>query len=400
MKKRYGIAVVMAGAIFLASFVAPALVHATEFKTGDQVVTEKNAPQTDDTMIAAGQIEINSTVDGDLYIAGGDVVVSGDVLRDLIVMGGTVHIKGSVSDDVIIAGGTVTIDSKKIGDNLTFAGGTVRVSEGVSIGGDVSGTAGQFEFSGMTEKRLRVAGQQIDIRGAVVGNTELHGEVITLASDARLQGNLDYFSQKDAVIAQGALVHGVTTKHQDPAVRATSWSAKYGNMATVLWSLALTLSLLVTSIVIICVMPKKVSAVIQDARMHMWNSFAFGAGFLFLTPFILIAAAVTIIGLPLAAMGTLMYLTLLYLALALFGVFIGWKVLVMLLPSLKSQQGQDISRTHLVWAALLGAIVVFVLMLISCIPVVGWLVKVLVLWVGHVIVLGALVRFDWKMIRQ
>ena len=116
-------------------------------------------------------VPASESVEGDLYVLGGTVTVDGSVDGDLTAMGGTVQLNGSVTGDVLAAGGTVTISGDVAGDVRT-AGGQVNLNGPVGEDAVVAGGQATLQGGASVEGDLVASGGQVSMGGAVAGNVE------------------------------------------------------------------------------------------------------------------------------------------------------------------------------------------------------------------------------------
>jgi hypothetical protein len=113
----------------------------------------------------------DETVDGNIYIFAGTATVDGTVQGDLTVFAGTINVNGTIDGDILAAGGTLTIAGEVEGD-VRMAGGTLTASSG--IGGDALAAGGQVNVGsgGSVAGDLIVSGGQVSVAGDVAGSIE------------------------------------------------------------------------------------------------------------------------------------------------------------------------------------------------------------------------------------
>ena len=100
-----------------------------------------------DLVAAGGAVNVGGTVEGDVLAAGGQIMIAGEVGGDARVAGGDVRLEGSVAEDVLVTGGTVIIaEGAEVGGDLVFSGGQMTVDGRVD--GDVLGGAGNYSRDG------------------------------------------------------------------------------------------------------------------------------------------------------------------------------------------------------------------------------------------------------------
>lgn len=209
----------------------------------------------------------DETVDGDLEAVGGSVVVEGRVTGDLDASAGSVRIEGTVDGDV------------------SAAAGSVDVGPDARIGGDLEATGGS-----------------VSIAGAVDGNVEAAAETITLASSAEVGGDLTYAG--DLVREDGATVGGTVsqgdvgpTAFDSDVPAAPDWAfSAYGLLVNAL-----------LGAVLLFAFPGFSSGVAARATDTPLRSGGVGLLALVGIPVALVLSMVTIVGIPLALAGLLLY---------------------------------------------------------------------------------------------
>lgn len=149
----------------LACAVAP--VAAVEFRSGDDVVIARAID--DDLFASGGTIAVNAPVES-LTAAGGMIEVNAPVHGDVILAGGSVIIKAPVDGKVIAAGGEIQIDDQ-VATNAVMAGGQVTIGENAIIGRDAYISGGDVQNSGTVTGNLVVSGGTFENMGSA-GNVK------------------------------------------------------------------------------------------------------------------------------------------------------------------------------------------------------------------------------------
>jgi hypothetical protein len=143
---------------------------AEKLRTGNVVTVAAGETVAHDLYAFGGTVTIAGNVTGDVVASGGQVTVSGSVTGDVVAAGGTVAISGKVDGDVRAAGGTVTIGGA-VGEDALVAGGQVSIGQGSTVGGDVIVGAGRFVLDGaVTGSVVGEAGSYT--RSGTIGGTE------------------------------------------------------------------------------------------------------------------------------------------------------------------------------------------------------------------------------------
>lgn len=298
---------------------------------------------------AGGTIVVpqGETVDG-LTAAGGTVLVRGTVEGDLRVAAGNVRIAGTVTGDVDGAVGDLTV-AGRVGGDVSVAAGNLVVREGAEIGGD-----------------LRAGAGVVVIDGAVAGTVEVGADTLRLGPSATVGGDLRYDAQLQQ--APGAEVAGEIRQVDDLAVVPFTDETWPGLLFAAYWFLVN----LAVGAVLLAAFPQFSRTVADRALADPLTTAGVGLLWLFGVPILLAVLLVTIVGIPLAVLGFVLYLLALWL-----GSVYGRYAVGAWLASYVNGGNR--------WLELLvGFVVVF---LVGRIPVLGGLVEFAVLLLG----LGAMV---------
>lgn len=102
---------------------------------------------TGDVVVFAGTVEIPGTVNGDLTAGAGVVSVSGRVGGDARIGAGTVNVAGEIAEDVLAGVGQLSLASgSRVGQDVIMSVGTASMAGVVT--GSIVGTAGNYSRSG------------------------------------------------------------------------------------------------------------------------------------------------------------------------------------------------------------------------------------------------------------
>ncbi|MEY7849302.1 polymer-forming cytoskeletal protein [Natrarchaeobius sp. A-rgal3] len=307
------------------------------------VVVAQSESQTGGTVV----VEDGETVD-ELEAFAGAVIIDGTVTGDVSVVAGDVRIEGDVGGDVSAAGGSVTVEGSVDGDVDAAAGG-LRVSEGGTVGGDVSVGAGT-----------------VAIDGAVDGSVAAGAETIRLGDDASIAGDLRY---------GGELVGNTDAVAGEITQESTGWEGEPVLEPIATWLFALyTLGLnLLLGAALLLVFPRFSSGVAGRIGTDPLRTGLVGVGVLVGVPILLVALAITIVGIPLSVFGGFAFALAVWIAV----VYGRYAVAAWLL---------SLVDVHNRWIALVVGVVAGAL--VSQIPYLGGVVDLLVLLLG----LGAITR--------
>jgi len=268
------------------------------------IVVKKGEVINRDFFAAGESVTISGIVNGDVYAAGGSVSVDGRVNGDLLVGAGTVTLLGEVSDDVRIGGGNILINGV-IGKNLTVGGGNVTITNEAKIKGSMLALCGNIEVRGPIGRDANVYAGRALFDSQVGGDLKGSIEELSLTSEARIAGDLEYTSEQEAEIAEGALVSGETIyKPSEEKVSPAKFVARPGVLrvlrrARIFFNFLSFIISFLFGLTFIHFFPKRAEGIVRVLKSRPWASLVVGI----ITPFLfvlgIVLLAITIIGIPL-----------------------------------------------------------------------------------------------------
>jgi len=183
-------------------------------RTGDEVVVPAGETVPNDLYVFGGSVRIDGTVNGDLVAFGGQVEVSGPVTGDVLAGASTTTISGQVDGDVRVGTGRALIQGT-VGEDVLVGASQVTIASGARIGGDLIFGSGQTSMDGT-------------VAGNVVGSTDTYrkggsiagAEQVTEPTESRTAGHriLGLLRRYVSLLAVGALLLWLTPR----ALRATA----------------------------------------------------------------------------------------------------------------------------------------------------------------------------------
>ncbi len=311
-----------------------------------------------------GNVEISGTINGDLYASGGQVVIDGTVNGDVLVAGGRVSLSGTVSQDVRAAGGQVTI-SGKVGRNLTVAGGQVELASSSVLGGGLVAAGGNVDLSAPLTGAVKVAAGTLIVTNRVGGNLDAAVGTLRIASRADIQGDVNYWSGREASVSEGARIRGKIVRNVPPE-RPRLFPAAFFAW---LWFVSINfISTLILGLLSVRFLPRFHQSVVTTLSERPWTSLGIGFVAAVVLPVVCILLLATVVAIPIAVILLAAFFIMLYWARIYAIGRIGEFILARWRPAS--------SRAS---AFVLG---LFVYYLLAIIPVIGWLVVPLVMLFG------------------
>ena len=300
-------------------------------RTGDSITVPSSETWDGNLYLFAGQVTVDGNVDGDLVAFGGAIEINGAITGDLLVAGGRVLVVGTVDGDLRAAGGQVELDGSATGDALV-SGGQVRLISGSSVGGDVIVSGGQVTVDG-------------DVAGSVVGAAGQYSSSGTIGGE-----------------------NNVSVRENEPTESTAIGGIRQFLMIVVIGGLMLLF------------VPRVLNAADTTLRTSPVGSFLGGiVACLGYIGFVIVAVLVTLI----LAVGLVSYLF--WLAVA----FLADVVVALGLAHIVSRPGPNESRWRELLLLAVGALVVVV---ITTLPIIGGVAKLLIVLFG----LGALAYAWWR----
>lgn len=363
MKTRVASAASMVAIVFFFS-TANAQERAGRSGSRSRVTVPASQVVNGDYFAFGGTVEISGTINGDLYASGGQVVIDGTVNGDVLVAGGRVSLSGTVSQDVRAAGGQVTI-SGSVGRNLTVAGGQVELAPSTVVRGGLVAAGGNVDLSAPVTGAVKVAAGTLIVANRVGGNIDAAVGTLRIASRADVQGDVNYWSRREASVSEGARIRGKIVRNVPPERPRLFPAAFFAWLGFVSINF---LSTLILGLLSVRFLPRFHQSVVTTLKEKPWASLGIGFVAAVVLPVVCSLLLATVVAIPIALILLTAFFIVLYWARIYAIGRIGEFILARLRPAS--------SRAS---AFVLG---LFVYYLLAIIPFIGWLVVPLVMLFG------------------
>ncbi|WP_207586270.1 polymer-forming cytoskeletal protein [Halomontanus rarus] len=229
-------------------------------------------------------VDDGETVSGLSGVAGTVVVrEGGTVTGDVSGLAGNVYIHGTVEGDVSAAAGNVEITGTVEGDVATGSGNLV-VAEGATIRGALEAGAGNVDIDGTIDGDVTVGAETIRL-----------GEAAAIGGDLRYDGNLQ---------GNTATVAGEITRDSTLGFDVAPTIQPIASWLFAVYALALNLLL---GAALLALFPGFSRGVAERVASDPVRTGLVGLGVLVAVPILLIAAAITIVGIPLTIAGAFVF---------------------------------------------------------------------------------------------
>lgn len=293
--------------------------------------------------LAGNQVDVSQDVEHDIMafasqVNVGDISVGGDV----IAAGQTVKVEGThVAGDVRAAANDVLVSGAHVDGNITAAGSTLGFDENTSAAAIYA--AGASINYGGTANYAALAGGQVNFDGQVNGDVLIDAESVTIGEHAKVTGTLTVKGAQPN-IAEGAQVESIDVQ---PATESPGATVLVNVVATALVTL---LTMAFTIAIMLWIAPTRPKDSLYMLQARTGPMVATGLVSLMVVPGIVIALAITGVGLLVAV------------AIACIACALG----VLGLPFLCAAIAQRIMKDASLWVVvLLGAAIAA---LIACVP--------------------------------
>lgn len=339
---------------------------AKNFQRNETVLVPKEEVVVGDYFAVGERVTIAGTVNGDAYVAGGNVIVEGVINGDLITAGGTVNVRGKVTQDVRAGGGQVTV-SGDVGGNVTLVGGSLEVADSAKIAGSLVSAGGNLSVFAPIGKGATIGAGSTTIGNLINGNVTAGVGELALTPNAKVDGDLTYWSDSDAQIQDGAEVSGKTT-HNFPQKKEKQEPKKALGGLFAFFKIASFLAALLIGLILIKFVPVFTKTTTEALSKKPVPSLGVGLAAVIITPILILIFAITMVGIPLALILLTLFLITLYLSKIFVSIAIGRKIV-----EITNQKAGD-------YAVFILGLLLYTL--IALIPILGTVVAVLALLAG------------------
>lgn len=306
-----------------------------QFSSGKQVVVEADQKINRDFFAVGNEVIILGEINGDCYLAGANVQVEGKINGDLIIAGGKVDIFGEVSQDIKVFGGDINL-SGTVGKNVAVAGGAIDINESAKIGGGLYAKGGTFLIAAPIIGDIELTAGKLTLSSPVSGNVEALAGSIRLTSDAKIEGNLSYWSDRDISISKDAVIQGEVLRMLQKGSVKNSTSKALAAAQVIYWlgKYISFISLLILGILFYYFLPRYMEETSSILQKTPWLAFVTGVLALLLPPVLIIILVISIVGIHISLITLTLYFLCFYIA-KIFSInfigrtlqrFLGWRL--------------------------------------------------------------------------
>jgi cytoskeletal protein CcmA (bactofilin family) len=297
--------------IFILSlpFLFPKNVNAIKIIT-DSKTKISSLEEIDDSLLIAGDdVEIRGLINGDLFCAGQDISISADIKGDVICVGQYLTITNSnIEGDVRIAGQNVSTDGY-IGKNATIFGQTIN--HNAKTLGEVIFGAQKINLNGNIGKSVLGGAETVKIDSVISKNINIWTNNLTIDDNAVIEGTLEYHSENEAYISQGANLV-IKPNHIIPEKEIKKGEKPfYSNIKPAMSlenKIKSFLVFLTLSIILAIFFGNTLTKITKYIIFQRAKTLGIGFLIFFLTPLLIISLLISIIGIPISILLLFLYI--------------------------------------------------------------------------------------------
>ncbi len=384
------------------------------YKNPTKLLNTKNPEQidsvyNDDVFISgATRIKFDSKVIGDLFSISYEMVQSDTVTGNFMAVAASMQNLGPVMGSYRAVAWELSCNSD-VGRNLLLLAHDVNVGPTSHIGRNADISAANVVFQGEVKGDLNLIAQTAMISGKVGGNLEFRGDSLTINPNSIVTGDINYYSPTRAVISPGSVVNGkinwekVGVKKENDGslfrmiptwiisvrgyfalsalISAAVIAATFAKFPTWFMLISLWMILAVSGNILILVSKSKARATEKVLQARLFPSMGLGFIFFFLTPILAVMLLFTVLAAPLAPLVIMLFGVAIFAGAIYASLFVGRRICSIFSPVSGGTPGY-----------LCYTIGMTIILLLSAIPIAGYLLLLVVLMTG----LGGLLQTFMK----
>ena len=308
--------------MFVALLVYAPSAKAQQVRSQDNLTVAKTETINSALVANGSTINIEGNIDGDLYCFGSQVVISGRINGDVFCMAQSISVSGRVSGSVRLLATDLNISGSVGNDGLLIAQNFILTDKS-SIGRDLTLSTTGARINGSVGRDLTAMAQFLELGGYVGRNVSGRIMKLTINPTADIRGDIRYTGNVDALRLSGSKVSGAIVR--TPIAPMPAYGG--GILNLFLGYLGFVASLLLVSMASIWALPKFFSNTNKEIESSLAKTSLYGLANLFLVPLVLIFLAITLVGLPLAALIAVAWVLALILCGPVAAYYVGTKIL-------------------------------------------------------------------------
>ena len=268
---------------------------------GNFIILPEGAVHRGNFYAGGNSVEISGKVEGSVYAFGSEVIIDGIIEGDVIAAGGVVAIAGEVKGGVHVTGGEIDL-AGKIGRSVTALAGSLQISPTATIGKNINAMAGNLEMEGAIVGKATFFTSQLRISGSIGKDLTAYVGQMRLTQSARIDGDIEYNSDAEALIDPGAVIQGNIKR--SPSAIGDFFGEKIKKTFALGSRFLGTLMNFVFSFVLGWILmrwfPRKYQGYLEVLSRRAGKTFMVGIAVALLLPFACLILFISILGIPFA----------------------------------------------------------------------------------------------------
>jgi len=346
--------------IVVSTFLFPGI-YGADYKGGETVEIRSGDTLTSNLFVGAQSIELQGYVEGSFFAGSQKNNITGEVNGNVLSGCQDLSIRGKVNGMVINCSENLLIDGE-IGDDVIFFGSILRMTSRAHIKGNLYVGAGKLSLEyGKVDGWIRGGAGEVNLNLSVGDSVVLEAGNVKFGKNFKAPTGIKLILSKQ--------LNEEETENLPSNIDIVIKPQKaFFQTFFFYWSL---LTLFVTGLLIILLFPDFTRNLLDYAEKNTMRSLITGLIVLIATPFIIVILAVLVLTIPTSIILLVTYLILLYLSFVFAGLFVGDYILSII--------HGELSTAGLIWALILGVIII---LLLTEIPLIGWLFQIMIICVG------------------
>lgn len=323
-----------------------------------------------DLISGSHYVDMLGYINGDMFSACQRLNIEGEVTEDVFAGAQEITIRGKVGDMVVCAGQNITVDGEVGGDVIAF-GAEVRVTQRADIKGNLFVGSGKLSLDGG-----RIDGWVSGGTGDLYLNGSVGDSVKLEAGNVRFGAGYSAPKGTKLTLKKDLDLNTIPNRPENLTVIIRKEKAFYRS-SLFYWSI---ISMFIVGLLISLIFKNFTYNLLKVAGENVLKNTGVGFIFLIAAPIVILILVVLILTIPAALILLALFLIFLYLSSIFSGLYVGKYVFELI--------GRKEEKPNLILPLLTGLLVI---VLLSKLPFIGWLIKLIAISFG----MGSFVMYLW-----
>jgi cytoskeletal protein CcmA (bactofilin family) len=324
---------------------------------------------TNELWLVTGNTKIAGTAERSLFLQAQNLELSGQYRREVWALADTLTFSGEAAQSLRVFARRSAQFAGRVAGTLMAAGETVQLQKSARVAEDAVLLGQDVMVEGAISNNLWALATKLTLAGHIGGSARVVADEITLMPGASIAGDLRYSMERDLVVPEGVFVHGKLVRVPRPNF---GFGLPQLSLAqTVAVQFAFFLAALLAGVAFVALFPRFTMQAVAQLRAQPGKCLLTGGIALPLLCMVAVMAALTWVGLPLAALLLGLWAALLYLAKFVVAIVIAVRLL-----TLRGQPERPLGALPVLVVGL------FLLYVGAALPVVGFAVQLVTVLYG------------------